>query len=113
MRLIVRADALAIELIGPRQHSLVNQTSNDLPVLKDEWDFARAHLKHGARAFSTGARIAETGSRVSRVVYAKFADQRIKRDHFGCIIRGNLYGFLGRQDVEFIRIEDELVLLGS
>src|SRR5678815_5598553 len=50
LRLVVRADALAVERLGTRQHGLVDEPPDDLPVLKDERHFARAHLEHCAAA---------------------------------------------------------------
>src|SRR6185312_6049184 len=61
LRLVIRADAAAIELIRSGEHLLVHQATDDLPMLEDERHFARAHFEHGARAQSAGARIAETG----------------------------------------------------
>ena len=49
LRLVVRADALAVELVGARQHLLVHQAADGLSVLEDERHLARAHLEHGAR----------------------------------------------------------------
>ena len=57
LRLVVRADALAIHRIRPRQHFFVDQPADDLAVLQDERDLARAHFEHGARAVPAGAGI--------------------------------------------------------
>src|SRR5262249_61666932 len=50
LRLVVRADAFAVERVRPRQHFLVDEPTDDLPVLEDEGHFARAHLQHRTRA---------------------------------------------------------------
>src|SRR5713226_3468009 len=78
LRLVVRADALAVELVGPRQHPLVDQAADGLAVLQDERHLARAHLEHRARAAPAGARIAEAGIEEARVVHAELAHQRIE-----------------------------------
>src|SRR5436305_3328495 len=71
LRLIIRADALAIERVGAREHSLVHQAADDLPMLQDERHFARAHFEHRAAALPTRPRIAETRIEEARVVHAK------------------------------------------
>ena len=40
--LVVGTDALAVELVGPRHHPLVDQPADDLAVLENERHFARA-----------------------------------------------------------------------
>src|SRR5882672_1554463 len=61
LRLIVRADALAVQRLGPRQHFLVDQPADDLAVLQDERHFARANFQHRARALPAGAGVSKTG----------------------------------------------------
>src|ERR1700729_3757055 len=43
LRLIIRTDAAAVKLVGPRQHLLIDQPADDLAVLEDERHFARAY----------------------------------------------------------------------
>src|SRR5580704_16017327 len=74
LRLVVRADALAVELVGPRQHLLVDEAADGLAVLEDKRHLARAHLEHGTRAASAGARVAEAGIEEARIVHAELAD---------------------------------------
>src|SRR5690242_5606813 len=81
LRLVVRADALAVKRLGTRQHRLVDEPADDLPVFEDERHFARAHLEHGAAALPARARIAEARIEEARIVHAEFADQRIERHH--------------------------------
>ena len=50
LRLVVRADSRAVELVRPRQHFFVDQPADDLAVLEDERHFARAHFQHCARS---------------------------------------------------------------
>src|SRR5712671_487835 len=97
--LVIRTDAPAIEGIGPRQHVFVDQATDDLTVLDNEWHLVGTHLQHRAGATPAGAGITEPWIEEARVMYAKFADQRIERNHFGGIIGRHLDGFLGRQDV--------------
>src|SRR6267154_977661 len=107
LRLIVRADALAVHGVGPRQHFLVYQPADDLAVLEDERHFARAHFQHRARALPAGAGIAEAGIEEARIVHAEFADQRVERHHLRGVVRRNLHGFLRGQNVEFAGIENQ------
>src|SRR5260370_17392012 len=107
LRLIVRADALAVHGVGPRQHFLVDQAADDLAVLEDERHLARAHFEHRARALPAGAGIAEAGIEESGIVHAEFADQRIERHHLGGIFRRHLHRLFRRQDVELAGIENE------
>src|SRR5438128_2145987 len=48
LRLIVRADPLAVKRVGPRNHLLVGEAADDLSVLQDEGHLARAHFQHCA-----------------------------------------------------------------
>src|SRR5271165_1427056 len=75
LSLIVRADAGAVKLIGPRQHFLVDQPADDLAVFEDERHLARPHFEDGARAGAARAGIAEAGIEEAGIVDAEFADQ--------------------------------------
>src|SRR5580692_8699489 len=75
LRLIVRADALAVQGIGSRQHFFIHQPADDLAVLEDERHLARAHFQHRARALAARAGIAEAGIEKTRIMHAEFADQ--------------------------------------
>src|SRR5437867_9836294 len=72
--LVIRADALAVELGGARQHFFVHQAPDCLGVLEDERHLARAHLEHGARAAAAGAGIAEARVEEAGVMHAELAD---------------------------------------
>jgi hypothetical protein len=48
LRLIVRADVLAVEFCRPCQHFLINKTADCLSVLQNERHFARSHFQHRA-----------------------------------------------------------------
>src|SRR6478736_3958387 len=74
LRLIVRADAVAVHGIRPRQHFFVHQPADDLAVFEDERHLARAHFQYRARAFSSGAGIAETGVEEAGIMHAELAD---------------------------------------
>src|SRR5580698_7201907 len=50
LRLIVRADAAAVELIRTRHHLLIDQPPDDLAVLENERHLARTHFKHRPRS---------------------------------------------------------------
>src|SRR5687767_4468617 len=49
LRLVVRADALAVQCVGFRDHPLVDEATDDLAVLEDEGHLARADLENRAR----------------------------------------------------------------
>src|SRR5258708_5742252 len=110
LRLIVRADALAIELVRPRQHLLVDEAADGLAGLEGERHLRRAPLERGARAAPAGARIAEAGIEEARIMHAELAHQRIERHHLGRIVGRNLHGLLRGQDVKLVRIEDEVLV---
>jgi hypothetical protein len=59
LRLVIRANRLAIEPCGSGEHPLVDQAADDLTMLENERHLARTHFKHGARATTTGVRMAE------------------------------------------------------
>src|SRR5476649_667676 len=44
LRLVIRADALAVEFVRPRDHLFVDQAADDLPMLQNERHLARAHF---------------------------------------------------------------------
>src|SRR5439155_548528 len=79
LRLIVGADALAVERVGARQHFFVDQAADDLAVLEDERYLARAHFQHRARTLPAGAGIAEAGIEEARIMHAELADQWVER----------------------------------
>src|ERR1700722_12904103 len=81
LRLIVGADALAVERVGAREHLLVAEAADDLAVLDDERHLARAHFEDGTGAAAAGAGIAEAGIEEAGIMDAEFADQRIERHH--------------------------------
>src|SRR4051812_6785349 len=91
LRLVVRADALAVHGVGARQHLLIDEAANDLAVLEDERHLARAHFQHRARALPSGAGIAEAGIEETGIMYAELTDQWIERHHFGGVIRRHLH----------------------
>src|SRR5262245_11751667 len=61
LRLVVRTDALSVERVGPSEHLLVDEAADDLPMLEDERNLARAHFKHRAAPLPAGTGIAEAG----------------------------------------------------
>src|SRR5438309_5218612 len=79
LRLIVEADALAVERIWARQHFLVDQATDDLAVLQDERHFARAHFQHRARTLPAGAGIAEAGIEEAGIMHTEFPNEGVER----------------------------------
>src|SRR5665647_3250996 len=57
-----------------------------------------------------GAGIAKAGIEEAGIVHAEFADQRIERHHLGGVVGWHLHGFLRRQDVEFVGVEDQALV---
>src|SRR5437660_2384068 len=106
LRLIVGADALAVQRSRPRQHFLVDQPADDLAMLEDERHLARAHFQYGAGALPAGPGITETGIEEAGIMYAELADQRIERHHLGGIVRRHLHRLLRGKDIKLARIED-------
>src|SRR5215831_6174295 len=109
--LVIRTDAAAIESIGPRQHAFIDQAAHDLALLDDEWHLMGTHLQHRAGTVPACARVTEAWIEEASIVDAKFAHQRIKRNHFGCIIGRHLDSFLRGQDVEFAGIENQAAVV--
>src|SRR3569832_504339 len=107
LRLIVRADALAVHRIGPRQHFLVHEPADDLPELENERHFARAHFQYRARPLAAGAGITEAGIEEARIVHAEITAQGIARHHLGGVIRRHLLRFLCGLDVDLAVVEYE------
>ena len=110
LRLVVGADALAVERVGARQHLLVDEAADDLAVLEDERHLARAHFEDGAGAAAAGAGIAEAGIEEAGIVDAEFADQRIERHHLRGAVRRHLHGLARGEDVELVGIEDQALV---
>ena len=52
LRLVVRFQIRAVERLGARQHALIDQPADHLPVLEDERHLVAAHLQHGAATLS-------------------------------------------------------------
>src|SRR5262245_41801210 len=92
--LVVRPNALAVELVRACEHLLVDESADDLTVLQDERYLARADLKNGARAATAGAGVTKSRIEKARIVHAKLADQRIEWYHLGSVVRRHLYGLL-------------------
>src|SRR6266700_7114891 len=109
--LVVRADAIAVELARPRQHLLIDQAADGLAVLEDERHLARAHLEHGARTPPAGPRIAEARIEEAGVVHPELADQGIERHHLGGVVGRHLHRLLGRPYIELVGIEDQVAVL--
>jgi hypothetical protein len=53
--------------------------------------------------------MAEAGIEEAGIVDAEFADQRIERHHLGGIERRHMHRLAADEDVELVRIEDQLV----
>src|SRR3954468_13401696 len=105
LRLVVRANALAVKRVRPREHLLVDKAADDLPVLQDERYLARAYFEHRAAPLPARARISEPRIEEARIVHAELADERVERHHLGRIVRRDLHCLLGGKNVEFIGIE--------
>src|SRR5262245_2137986 len=107
LRLVVRADALAIDLVGDLGELVVNQAPDDLPVLQDERDIEAAHFKHGLGARRLPRRVAEARIEEAGVVHAILADERIERRHLGDVGRRHRHALLRGEDVELVRVKNE------
>src|SRR6476469_10593445 len=75
LRLVVRADALAIELIGNFGEPVVDEAPDDLPVLEDEGNVEAAHLEHRLGTWHLTFGIAEAWIEEAGIVHAVLADQ--------------------------------------
>ena len=61
LRLIVRAEFGAVELLGPLEHLLISEAADDLAVFEDERNLMAPDLEHGQT--------------VCRLVYEKMAER--------------------------------------
>src|SRR5262245_11569170 len=107
LRLVVRADALAVDLVGDLGELVVNQAPDDLSILQNERDVEAAHFEHGLGPRRLPRRIAEAGIEEAGIVHPILADQRIERPHLGDIGRGHRHALLRGEDVELVRVENE------
>src|SRR5262245_11620777 len=105
--LVVRTDALAVDLVGNFGELVIDEAPNDLAVLEDERDVEAAHFEHGLGARRLPRRIAEAGIEEAGIVHPILADQRIERRHLGDIGRGHRHALLRGEDVELVRVENE------
>src|SRR6185437_12479435 len=84
------------------------QPADDLAVLQDERHFPGPYLQDAAGRRRTALLIAETRVEEAGIVNAELADQRIERHHLGGIVRRDGDRLAAHQDVELVRIEDEV-----
>src|SRR5262245_30089563 len=107
LRLIVRTDALAVQFLRPCKHFLVDQTADNLSMLKNERHLSRTHFKNGARTLAASPDIPKTWIEEARIVHAEFAHERVVWHHLRRIIRRHLHRFLGGKNIELVGIEDQ------
>ena len=86
--------------------SLVDEPADDLSVTRMNGT-SRDRTSSTARRPCRRAVIAETLVKKACIVNAEFADQRIERRPFRRRRRGHVHGFLRRENVELLRIEDQ------
>ena len=108
LRLVVGADVVAVELVGPRGQPLVDEAADDLAVLEDERHLVAAHFEHGAAAPAPGGGVAEARIEEAGIVDAELADQRIERHHLGGVVRRDVHRLARDEDVELVGVEDQL-----
>ena len=107
----MRADALAVELVGNLGEPVIDEASDDLPILQDEGNVEAPHLEHGLGAGRLAFGIAEARIEEAGIVHAVLPDQRIERRHLRYIGRRHRYALLRGKDVELMRIEHEALVL--
>src|SRR6266852_619164 len=105
LRLVVRAEALAVERCGPLQHSFIDQAADNLSVLQNEGYFARAYFENRPCTAPAGRDMAEPGIEEAGIVHTELSDQRIERHHLSGVVRRHLHGLFRGQDVELIGVE--------
>src|SRR5579859_1321612 len=107
LALVIRADALAVELVRPLGQPLIDEPADHLAVLDQERHLMRADLEHGAAAGAPGLAQTEAGIEEAGVMHPEFADQAVIGQHLGGMVRRYDDGFLRCQDIEIIGIEDD------
>src|ERR1700678_1700784 len=100
LTLIVRPDALAVNLRRGIGESLENESADGLAVFEDEGDFAGADFQDGARRRRAARLIAEAGIEEAGVMDAEFAHQRVERHHLRGIVRRDRNRLARDEDVE-------------
>src|SRR5262245_50372023 len=105
--LVVRTDALAVDLVRYLGELVIDEAPNDLAVLEDERDVEAAHFEHGLGARRLSRRVAEARIEEAGIVHAILADQGIERRHLGDIGRRHRHALLRGENVEFVRVENE------
>ena len=108
--LVVGTEISAVKRLRPLQHVLIDQPADDLSMLENEGDLVAAHLKHGAAARTACRRVAKAGIEETGIVDAKLADQRVERRHFGGIKRRHMHCLPRNENVELVRIEDDVTI---
>src|SRR5215213_4401682 len=111
LALIVRTNALSIDLPRRFGQRLIDQPADHLTVFENERHLMGTDLEHGTGTLSAAGTVTETGIEETGVVHAKLADQRVERHHFGRMIGRHAHGLARGQYVELARIEDETAAL--
>ncbi len=83
LRLVVGAEAGAVEDRGALGHRLVDEAANGLAMFEDEGHLVAAHFQHRPAAGTAGGGMAEAGIEEAGIMDAELADQRIEGDHLG------------------------------
>lgn len=109
LRLIIGAEVEAVKPLRAVQHVFVDETADDLAMLQNERHLVTADFEHRPAAAAAGRRMAEPGVKETGIMNAELAHQRIERRHLGGIEWRYMNGLAGNEDVEFVRVEDEVI----
>src|SRR5690606_12991970 len=109
LRLVVRAEAEAIEPLRALQHMLVDEPADDLAVFENERHFVAAHFQNRPTAASSGLGMTEAGIEETGIMDPEFTDQRIEGRHFGGIERRDMHRLTRDENIELVRIKDKFV----
>src|SRR5690606_26538904 len=91
----------------------IDKPADNLTMIKNEGHFMAADFQHGAAARAARSRMADTGVEETRIMDAKFTDQRIVRHHLRCMRRRHMHRLPGHENIKFVRIEYQLALAAA
>src|SRR5215217_4039502 len=111
LALIVRSDALPVDLLRGFRQRLIDEPADHLTVFENERHFMGTDLEHGTRTLTAAGTMTEARIEETCVMHAKLADQGVERHHFGRMIGRHAHGLARGQYVELARIEDETAAL--
>src|SRR6185437_698007 len=102
LRLVMRADAVAVDLVGDDGELVIDQAPDDLSILQNERDIKAAHFEYSLRSWRLALGVAKAGVEEARIVHAILSDQGIEWRHLGDRGRRHRHALLGGEYVKLV-----------